>query len=207
MSNVFKSLGIDKIVIASTNIQKIEQIKNLDFFNGIEVLSTFDFDMDEVEETEDTLEGNAFLKARACYKSTGLPSLADDTGFFMNALDGFPGVHCARIAEVAGGARDYHVAAKIINDKLGDNPDRSCTFSAVLAFVANGLEYIWQGNWHGTFVYPAMMGDDNRVYNPYFMPRGMSHSYAQGGYTIAYHRMTAIQNLIKKMELSISEAS
>ncbi len=209
MSNIFKKLGINKIVIASTNVGKIEQIKNFDVFKNIELLSACDFDLSEVEETEDNLEGNALLKVRHCYQCTGMPSLSDDTGFFMNALDGFPGIHCGRIAEVAPGKRDFDMVARIVNEKLGNNSDRSCKFSSVVAFVMNGREYVARGDMPGTFVYPAMKGKniDNGGYNPYFIPEYSNITYAQSGITtksIASHRSIAIQNLVKKIELSIS---
>jgi len=214
MTDVFKKLGINKIVIASTNIAKIEQIKNFDVFKNVELLLLSDFNLGPVEETEDTLEGNALLKARYCYKCTGLPSLSDDSGFFVNALDGFPGVHCAKLAETLSktGRRDYNMVAKVINDKLGDNANKSSMFSSVIVFVADGMEYIARGDTPGTFVYPAMNGTgiNNGGYNPYFIPEDSAISYAQKGIVTEYfdnHRSIAVQNLIKKMELAISKAS
>jgi XTP/dITP diphosphohydrolase len=209
VSNVFELLGINKIVIASTNKGKIAQIKNFDVFKNIELLSASDFNLSDVEETEDTLEGNALLKARYCYQYTKMPSLSDDTGFFMNSLYGFPGIHCARIAEVSPGKRDFDMVAMVINEKLENNSDRSCRFSSAIALVMDGKEYVAKGDMPGTFVYPAMKGKaiDNGGYNPYFIPEYSNVTYAQSGITtepIESHRSIAIQNLIKKMELSIS---
>lgn len=208
MSNIFEKLGINKIVIASANIGKIEQIKNFDVFKNIEILSASDFNLNDVEETEDNLEGNALLKARHCYNVTKLPSFSDDTGFFMNALDGFPGIHCGRVAEVSSGKRDFDMVARIINEKLGNNLDRSCKFSSVVAFIMDGKEYFARGDISGTFVYPAMKGKniDNGGYNPYFIPEYSNITYAQSGITtkpIVSQRSIAIQNLVKKIELSI----
>ncbi len=205
MNNRLKNLGINKIVIASTNKAKIKQLKNFSFFEGLEIICASDVNLGEIDETEDTLEGNALIKARSCYQHTGLPSLSDDTGFFVKSLDGFPGIHCGRIAGDSGN-RDFHKAATIINDKLGKSEDRTAIFSSVLAFVINeNREYIAKGGMNGTFVYPARNSDnivDNGGYNTYFIPEFSNLTYAQSGITsnsIVTHRSRAIDDLIKQL--------
>jgi XTP/dITP diphosphohydrolase len=166
-----------------------------------EFLSAKDFDLEETEENEDTLEGNALLKAKNCYEHTGLPSLSDDTGLFINSLGGFPGVHCGRIAGPSGN-RDYKKASKMFHEKLGDSPDRSCAFACAIAFVADGLEIVVRGDMPGTFVYPGAFGICDNGYNPYFRPEGCELTYAQTGFmneNVPHHRLTAARNLIKKL--------
>lgn len=206
MDDIFKKLEIDQIVVASSNIGKINQIKNFDFLKGIEILPASDFNLPEIEETGETLEWNAILKARYCYIYSALPTLSDDTGFFINALDGFPGIHCGRLAGDVGN-RNFDMAAKIINDKLGDNPDRSCVFSCAVVFIVDYREYLATGDMPGTFVYPARTGKsvDNGGYNPYFIPEYSNLTYAQSGITsepIVSHRSIAMQKIIKKVTIS-----
>jgi XTP/dITP diphosphohydrolase len=195
-----------KIVIASTNAMKIAHIKNYSFFKSIQVLTAADVKLDEVEENGDTLEENALIKARHCYKATGLPSVGDDAGFFVTALGGWPGIHCGRFAGETG-KRDFERAARIINEKLGDSTDRSATFSVVLAFVADEVEYVVRGDLPGTFVYPGALGsdpDENRGYNPYFRPENSEFTYAQAGIlneSSYSHRTIAIKKLIEKLRI------
>jgi XTP/dITP diphosphohydrolase len=88
---------VTTFVLATANSHKAEEMRA--------VLSALDIqlvarpaDVPDVDETEDTLEGNATLKARALVEATGCAAIADDTGLFVEALDGRPGVHSARYA-------------------------------------------------------------------------------------------------------------
>ena len=88
-----------KLVLATNNKDKIREIKNLLDGMGIEILTSADFSIfPDIEETGDTLEENAILKAEGIYKATGLPSLADDSGLEVNYLNGAPGVYSSRYA-------------------------------------------------------------------------------------------------------------
>lgn len=201
MPDIFHN--IKQIVIASSNKGKIKQIRSIEFFKRFILLTAEDVGLTEVEETEDTLEGNALLKARHCFQTTGLPSLSDDTGFFINALGGFPGIHCARLAGPVGN-RDFNKAASIINNKLGNLQDRSCVFVSAVAFVTENTERTAQGSKHGTFIYPGIIGscNYNGGYNPYFIPKNLIHTYAQTGIDNdknINHRIIALRNLIEKL--------
>lgn len=88
-----------KLVLATNNKDKIREMKNLLDGMGIEILTSADFEnFPEIEETGDTLEENAILKARGIYKFTGLPALADDSGLEVDYLNGAPGVYSSRFA-------------------------------------------------------------------------------------------------------------
>lgn len=87
------------IVLATRNKNKIDEMNALLHGVGYTVKSAYDFaDLVDVDEDQDTLEGNALKKARYTYEMTGLPSLADDTGLEVDALGGRPGVYSARYA-------------------------------------------------------------------------------------------------------------
>ena len=90
---------MNEIVLASRNPNKIHELRELLSLPDLRVLSTADFpELEEVDEDALTLEGNALKKAHYVSMVTGLPSLADDTGLEVSALNGAPGVYSARYA-------------------------------------------------------------------------------------------------------------
>jgi XTP/dITP diphosphohydrolase len=88
-----------KLVLATNNQDKVREMKNLLDDLDIEILTSKDFDdFPEIEETGETLEENAILKAEGIFEATGLPSLADDSGLEVDFLGGAPGVYSSRFA-------------------------------------------------------------------------------------------------------------
>ena len=113
-----------QVLLASRNAKKLAEMQRIlaEHVPGIEVLGLDDVAAyDEPAETEPTFEGNALLKARAAVAATGLPSLADDSGLCVDALNGMPGVLSARWA----GSRRKDDAANnaLLLDQLADVPD------------------------------------------------------------------------------------
>ncbi|MEC7572514.1 MAG: non-canonical purine NTP pyrophosphatase, partial [Pseudomonadota bacterium] len=93
-----------QLVIASHNAGKVREIADLLVPLGIAVSAAIDLNLPEPEETGTTYTANAALKARAAADATGLPALADDSGFAVAALGGAPGVYSARWA---GPGKDF----------------------------------------------------------------------------------------------------
>jgi XTP/dITP diphosphohydrolase len=90
---------LTRLVLATGNLHKVEEIAPLLAGTGVELVPVGKLVGSwDVEETGDTLEENALLKARAAVRATGLPAVADDTGLFVEALDGAPGVRSSRYA-------------------------------------------------------------------------------------------------------------
>ena len=88
-----------KLLIASRNKDKISEIRDILKDINIEIITALDFpDLHEVIEDKDTIEGNAIKKALECAEFTGLLTIADDTGLFVEILNGEPGVYAARYA-------------------------------------------------------------------------------------------------------------
>lgn len=86
-----------KVVLASKNKHKLEEISQITEKFGMELVLESDLGVDiDVEETGSTFEENSFLKAEAVMKATGLPALADDSGIAVDALNGEPGIYSAR---------------------------------------------------------------------------------------------------------------
>ena len=130
------------VFLASRNAKKIEEMRRIldQHLPGIHVLGLDDVPAyDEPVEDEATFEGNALLKARAGLAATGLPSLADDSGLCVDALNGMPGVLSARWA---GLAKDDHANNLLLLDQLHDVPDerRAAQFRCVVALCHPGGE-------------------------------------------------------------------
>ena len=171
-----------KIIVASHNEGKIREIRDLLKPFGLEVLSANDMDLPEPEETETTFAGNARLKAVAATTATGLPSLSDDSGLDVTALDGRPGIYAARWAEkprIEGGGRDFDMAMWHVNDQLGDSKDRSARFICALCLAFPGGEtHIFEGKVEGDIVWPQK-GDKGFGYDPIFVAKGDSQTFAE----------------------------
>src|SRR5438874_3941032 len=126
--------GIDRgerLVIASHNPGKIDEIAALRGPFGVETIGAAALGLPEPEETGATFEENAELKARAAAEASGLPALADDSGLVVPALGGAPGIYSARWA---GPTKDFRVAMERVQRELG-NQDRRAHFVAVLALA------------------------------------------------------------------------
>ena len=121
-----------KLLVATRNAGKLREVRAR--VGGLEVLSLDDVSpMPEVEETEDTLEGNARLKARAAARASGLWTVADDSGLFVDALGGAPGVRSARYAP----GTDADRIRKLLRE-MDTVPDgrRGAAFRCVLALAS-----------------------------------------------------------------------
>jgi XTP/dITP diphosphohydrolase len=135
-------------------------------------------DVPEVDETEDTLEGNATLKARALVDATGLPALADDTGLFVDALDGRPGVFSARYA---GEDASYQDNVRKLLDELGDvSPERrGAEFRTVIVAAYPDREaLVVVGTLRGS-VTQGPRGSRGFGYDPVFVPEGETRTLAE----------------------------
>jgi len=123
----------------------------------------------DVEETEATLEGNALLKARALVEATALAALADDTGLFVDGLEGRPGVHSARYAgEHATFAQNV---AKLLGELNGvPAASRRAAFRTVIAVAyPDGSEFWVEGVLAGRII-ESPRGDGGFGYDPVFVP-------------------------------------
>lgn len=154
-----------RIVVASQNLDKIREVEALliDLGVGSEVVQGLSWP--PIPETEDTLEGNALLKARVVCRFTGLASLADDTGLEVRALDGAPGVHTARFA---GPDATYAENVAMLLDRLEGTSDRAATFRTSVALVTpGGEELVTEGVLEGTIAL-ARRGEGGFGYDPVF---------------------------------------
>ncbi|MGB1155961.1 MAG: RdgB/HAM1 family non-canonical purine NTP pyrophosphatase [Alphaproteobacteria bacterium] len=165
-----------KLVLATHNAGKVVEIAALLKPFGIEVVSAGELDLPEPEETEDSFEGNAKLKAHAAATASGLPALADDSGLAVAALDGAPGIYSARWA---GPEKDFTVAMDRVRTELGDNPSREAMFVCALSLAwPDGHDETFLGTIAGALKFPPQ-GENGFGYDPIFVPTGFSQTFGE----------------------------
>src|SRR5688572_2134490 len=121
-----------KLVLATHNKGKVVEIGNLLAPYGCTVVSAGALGLPEPEETGLTFAENAIIKAQAAASESGEVALADDSGLAVNALGGEPGIYSARWA---GPEKDFAMAMRQVNERLGTGADRSAAFVCVLALA------------------------------------------------------------------------
>src|SRR6516162_1767509 len=186
----------DRLVIASHNPGKIEEIAALLAPFRINAVAARELGIPEPEETGATFEANAALKARAAAEASGLPTLADDSGLVVPALGGAPGIYSARWA---GEAKDFPVAMERVHRELGDK-ERTALFVAILALASpNGDAELFRGEVEGSLVWPPR-GDRGFGYDPMFVPAGGSLMFGEMDPTEKHkisHRARAFAKLVE----------
>ena len=164
-----------KLVFATNNKDKVKEIKSL-LPDGIEILSLNDIGCtEEIEETEDSIEGNAKLKADYITKNYGYDCFADDTGLEVEALNGAPGVYSARYA---GEKASYEDNVQKMLFEMKDKTDKNAQFKTVIALNLKGDQYIFEGICKGEILNDKM-GEKGFGYDPIFKPEGFEKSFAE----------------------------
>lgn len=176
-----RKLEPGKLVVASHNKGKIREINELLKPYGFDVVSAGELNLPEPEETGTTFEANAELKAVASATASGLPSLADDSGFCVAALNGDPGIYSARWA---GPDKDFAMAMRNIEEKLQQRGatapgQRRGSFVAVLCLAwPDGHKEFFRGEVEGDIVWPPR-GDKGFGYDPMFSPDGHDRTFGE----------------------------
>lgn len=166
----------DTIFLASGNPHKIEELKQMMHSLGIDLRSTLDVpEAIEVEEDQPDLKGNALKKARFWYEETGLPSLADDTGLEVDALNGAPGVYSARYA---GENCTYDDNVDKLLREMERQLNRKARFRTVIAFLDGTEEHLFEGVVEGEIT-TRRKGEKGFGYDPVFRPEGYDQTFAE----------------------------
>ena len=166
------------LVVASHNPGKVREIKALLGPHGIEPVSAGDLKLPEPEETGLTFVANAELKARASADASGHAALADDSGLWVNALDGAPGNYSARWA---GPTKDFRIAMARVEKELKEKKatDLSAKFVCALSIaLPHGEIKSFEGEVHGHLSFPPR-GDRGFGYDPIFIPQGWDQTFAE----------------------------
>jgi len=163
-----------KLLIGTNNKKKLKELREILSENGIEVVSMEEAGIEtEVEENGTTFIENALLKARELNKLSGLPTLADDSGLVVKALNGAPGVFSARYSGVEGVEKDNANIEKLLHE-LRDQKDREAYFACAIALVENtGIEHVVEGQCHGEIGFERK-GNYGFGYDPVFIVNGFS---------------------------------
>ena len=172
---------MSQVFLASRNAKKLEELRRIlaQVVPDVQVLGLDDVTpYDEPAETEPTFEGNALLKARAGVEATGLPSLADDSGLCVDALNGMPGVLSARWAGVA---KDDATNNQLLLEQLADVPEerRGAEFRCAVAFCQpGGDEDVVFGEMRGAVI-TEQRGSGGFGYDVVFVPDGETRTSAE----------------------------
>ena len=190
-------MRVERLVVASHNPDKIAEIEAVLSETGAEIVR--DLNWPEIEENGSTLEENALLKAGAVWRATGLPALADDTGLFVTALGGLPGVHTARFA---GPEATYSQNVALLLEKLSGIDEREAVFRTVVAVVSEAGELVAEGQLAGRISHERR-GESGFGYDPIFE--------LESGQTLAEldsleknlisHRAQALRNLARSLSI------
>lgn len=170
-----------RLVAATHNQGKLEEIAALLAPFALEVVSAKALGLPEPAETEETFVGNARIKAHAAARASGLPALADDSGIEVDGLGGAPGVHTADWAETPQG-RDFVMAMRRTWDGLeaaGAAYPRTARFRCTLVLAwPDGEDAVFEGKVEGQCVWP-MRGEQGHGYDPMFQPDGQPLTFAE----------------------------
>lgn len=166
-----------KVLAATSNKGKISEISQILSGSGITILTPYDVGI-RLDVTEDgsTFLENALKKARAWHAASGLPSLADDSGLCVDALDGRPGVHSARFAgENASDRENYELLLRLMDGIV----ERTARFVCTMALaVSPDLVITADGRCDGTIL-TQPVGVNGFGYDPVFLDPESGLSFAQ----------------------------
>ena len=170
--------SLRKILLATGNQGKVKEIRDLLDGLRVEIVSLASFPaITEPEETGDTFEANALLKADYYHQQTGLTAIADDSGLVVDALDGRPGVYSARYG--GPNANDTDRYRKLL-DELNEVPDdkRSARFVCVAAIVGDGIRQTFFGAAEGHILHTPR-GQGGFGYDPVFYYPELDKTFAE----------------------------
>jgi XTP/dITP diphosphohydrolase len=170
-----------RLVAATHNTGKLEEIRALLADFPLDVVSAGALGLPEPAETEESFVGNARIKAHAAADASGLPALADDSGIEVDALGGAPGVHTADWAETPAG-RDFGQAMARTWRELqaaGAPEPWTARFRSTLVLAwPDGHDEVFEGRVEGRCVWP-IRGANGHGYDPMFLPDGHALTFGQ----------------------------
>lgn len=191
-----------EIIFATHNENKTKEIQSKvgqEFV--IKSLKSLEYAHD-IPEDHDTLEKNALQKASVVYKHFKQPCFADDTGLFVDALNGEPGVYSARYAGEHGNSQAN--IDKLL-EKLKSQKNRRAHFKTVFALKTENQEIILEGKIEGT-ISNERTGNGGFGYDPVFIPSGHTKSFAELPMSVKNeisHRALATEKLLHFLSLGV----
>lgn len=169
----------NKLLLATNNKDKTKEIRELLNDLNLKILTLTDLGINiEVEEDKDTLEGNALKKAQEIWETAKIPCSADDTGLFVDALNGEPGVYSSRYA---GENVTYEDNRKKLLCNLDGTPliSRTAYFRTVVCYYFEKDKYkFFDGVCEGKIIFDER-GNNGFGYDAVFLPNGYDKTFAE----------------------------
>lgn len=190
------------VVLATGNAGKVKELAALLEDQQITVKPQSEFNVPDVPETGTTFVENAIIKARHAAKITGLPTIADDSGLEVDALDGAPGVYSARFAGENATDHDNNVKLLAQLDNI-DSEKRTARFHCVLVYMKHEHDptpIICHGQWEGSIL-TEPKGEQGFGYDPLFWQEDLNMTSAELPRDIKNRRSHRGQALKKLVEL------
>ena len=184
-----------QICFVTGNKNKLQEIQQLLF--SFKIISLHDLNFfDDIPETENTIQGNAFLKANFINNKFNIDCFSDDTGLFIDSLDGLPGVKSARFA---GENSNSEENISLVLKSLENKKSRTATFKTVICLIINNRKHFFEGSVPGTIT-EQKSGESGFGYDPIFIPFGYNKTFSEMTIeekNLISHRSKAVQKLIK----------
>ncbi|MDE6402031.1 MAG: RdgB/HAM1 family non-canonical purine NTP pyrophosphatase [Clostridiales bacterium] len=188
-----------EIVLASGNAGKLAEFRAI--LNDFKVLSPKDLNIEfDVDETGKTFYDNAFIKARALYEICKLPTIADDSGLCVNALNGAPGVFSARYS----GGTDKDNNKKLLREMDGA-ADRKAYFESCIVYYDGMQTIAATGRTYGVIA-QAESGEGGFGYDPLFVSDDLGKTFGEASEAEkngVSHRARALAGLAEKLRAAI----
>ncbi len=194
-----------KLVFATHNIHKLREIRQILEKTNFEILGLNDIGcLEEIPETQPTIEGNASQKSFFVYDKYGFNCFSDDTGLEIEALNGKPGVFSARYA---GEGASFADNIRKVLDEMNGIENRKAKFKTVISLVLDGKEFQFEGIVEGEIL-TFERGNDGFGYDPIFLPKGFDQTFAEMSpqlKNIISHRGMATKKLFEFLTQKICE--
>ena len=187
-----------EILIATHNAHKKEEIQQI-LGDNFKVTSLTDYDIhDEIVEDGETFHANALIKAQYCFDTTGKPSLGDDSGLVVEALDGRPGIYSARYA----GDHDFSKNMAKVLEELENKESKKAYFVTVMCYVDESGATYFEGRVYGQLT-KEVRGEKGFGYDPIFIPDNHDITFAEmksEDKNKISHRKKAIEQFLEFLE-------
>lgn len=186
----------EKIIVASGNAHKIEEIKRI--FRGVELVPMAEAGFSgDIEETGKTFKENAYIKAKAVYERLHMPVLADDSGLCVDALDGAPGVYSARFS--GGSSADNRA---LLLKRLDGVTHRTARFACCVCYIGtDGKPLFGEGYTEGRIMFEEI-GNRGFGYDSLFYSNDLDKSFGEASEdekNSVSHRFRALSDLRSKL--------
>ena len=165
---------MNEICFVTGNKNKLREVQNL--LTNYKIVSLDDLNFSEdIAETENTIQGNAELKSSFIYNKYNIDCFSDDTGLFIDSLDGLPGVKSARYAgENCNSEENINLVLKNLKNKS----DRNASFKTAICLILNNTRYFFEGVINGKIT-EEKVGNAGFGYDPIFVPEGFDKTFSE----------------------------